>query len=70
MKENNLIGLKIVGMVIGICAIFYVILFLAINYTSSPEKHPSSLLWDNKRQGYTPDPLKDRYWELRKKEDY
>lgn len=67
-KINKFFELKVVGIIIFICFVFYIVLFLTIHFTSSPEKRPSFLFWDDRRQGYTPDPLNDRYWELRKKD--
>jgi hypothetical protein len=46
--------------ILSICLFAYISIFLIWNYTSAEGNRPSSLLWDNRRDGYQEDPLYDR----------
>jgi hypothetical protein len=55
LNENG----KAFLLVMLVLAIFYVLIFLAWNFTNKDHK-PSGLLYDWRKEGYTEDPLGDR----------
>ncbi|BDQ04996.1 MAG: hypothetical protein KatS3mg084_0514 [Candidatus Dojkabacteria bacterium] len=68
-NENWIIEVKAILLILAICSLFYIFLFTLVHLTSSPEKRPPYLFWDDRRQGYTKDILEDRYWEIREQKE-
>ncbi len=56
---------KYIAQIVGIVVVFYIVIFLAWNFSSPDSQKPSGILWDFRREGYQEDPLDDRYWNLR-----